>query len=112
MVILLSLLSLIGVFIVPLVRQNERCGVIYEHVNLFLVAMGTSALFSDAILHLIPQVRRETPVNSLVLEIGIYWWRVISIAYIAFILVLASGGKVKSKVSSEVFGKLIRFQGK
>ncbi len=56
MVILLSLLSLIGAFVVPLVKQNERCGVVYEYVNLFLVAMGTSALFSDAILHLIPQV--------------------------------------------------------
>ncbi len=57
MVILLSLLSLIGVFIVPLVKQNERCGHVYDYVNLFLIAMGTSALFSDAVLHLIPQVK-------------------------------------------------------
>lgn len=56
MIVLLSLLSLLGVFIVPLVKQQGRCGLVYEYVNLFLIAMGTSALFSDAILHLIPQV--------------------------------------------------------
>lgn len=53
MVILLSLLSLLGVLIVPLAK---RCGQAYEYINLFLVALGTSALLSDAILHLIPGV--------------------------------------------------------
>lgn len=57
MVVVLSLLSLLGVLIVPLAKKNERFGRIYEYVNLFLVALGTSALFSDAILHLIPGVR-------------------------------------------------------
>lgn len=56
MVVILSLLSLLGVFIVPLAKQNARFSHIYEYVNLFLVALGTSALFSDAILHLIPGV--------------------------------------------------------
>ena len=57
MVVLLSLLSLLGVFIVPLVKHHDRCGTVYEYVNLFLISLGTSALFSDAILHLIPRVR-------------------------------------------------------
>lgn len=55
MVVILSLLSLLGVFIVPLTK-HARFSRIYEYVNLFLVALGTSALFSDAILHLIPGV--------------------------------------------------------
>ena len=59
MVVLLSLLSLLGVLIVPLAKQNERCGHIYEYVNLFLMALGTSALFSDAVLHLIPGVSKS-----------------------------------------------------
>ena len=56
MVAVLSLLSLLGVLIVPLAKSNERCGRVYEYVNLFLMALGTSALFSDAILHILPDV--------------------------------------------------------
>lgn len=56
MVVMLSLLSLLGVFIVPLVKHHERCGKVYEYVNLFLISLGTSALFSDAVLHLLPRV--------------------------------------------------------
>ena len=55
MVLVLSLLSLLGVIIVPLIK-NEKCGHFYEYVNLFLIAMGSSALLCDAVLHLIPQV--------------------------------------------------------
>jgi zinc transporter 4/zinc transporter 10/zinc transporter 12 len=53
MVVFLSLLSLLGVFIVPLAKRFDRA---YEYARLFLVALGTSALFSDAILHIIPEV--------------------------------------------------------
>ncbi len=53
MVVVLSLISLLGVLIVPLAKKWGR---VYEYVNLFLMALGTSALFSDAILHLIPGV--------------------------------------------------------
>lgn len=57
MVILVCLGSLLGVFIVPLIKSDSRVGrQVYEYVYAFMIALGASALVSDAILHLIPHV--------------------------------------------------------
>ena len=55
-VMVVSLVALIGVLTVPLVGKK-----VMTYVSAFLVAMGISALASDAILHLIPHVRLHVP---------------------------------------------------
>ena len=55
-VVLVSFVSLIGVLLVPLVGKRGM-----TYVSAFLVAMGISALTSDAVLHLIPHVRLHMP---------------------------------------------------
>ena len=50
-VLIVSLLSLLGVVLIPLLRKK-----IMRFVSSFLVAMGVAALVCDAVLHLIPHV--------------------------------------------------------
>ena len=50
-VLIVSLLSLLGVVIIPLLRKK-----ILRFIFSFLVAMGVAALVCDAVLHLIPHV--------------------------------------------------------
>ena len=58
MVLTVSLLSLLGLLIVPLVRSQSHIGQIaYKHVLTLLIAMGASALVSDALFELLPTVR-------------------------------------------------------
>jgi zinc transporter ZupT len=54
MIVIISLLSLLGVVIVPLIRQNSRLLLVYKHLISLLIAMGVAALTTDALLHLIP----------------------------------------------------------
>ena len=54
MVLLVSLLSLLGVIILPLLNKNRG---VYLYCNTLLIAMGTSALFCSAVLNLLPKVR-------------------------------------------------------
>ena len=57
MVAFVSLGSLCGAVIVPLVSTNSKLArVAYEYAYAFMIAVGASALLSDAILHLIPHV--------------------------------------------------------
>ena len=57
MVLFVSLCSVLGVFLVPLINSNSKVGrQTYEYVFAFMVAIGASALISDAVLHLIPHV--------------------------------------------------------
>ena len=57
MVVFVSLCSLGGVFLVPLIKSSSETGMrIYDHVYAFMVAIAISALVSDAVLHLIPHV--------------------------------------------------------
>ncbi len=55
MVLLVCLASLIGLAIIPILK-NQKLKSYYHYVNALLVALGTSALFCDAVLHLIPEV--------------------------------------------------------
>ena len=55
LVVLVSLASLLGIFMVPLAR-NPRLKQYYEYAYALLISLGASALFCDAILHLIPEV--------------------------------------------------------
>ena len=57
MVLFESLISLVGVLLVPLINSNSKVGrQTYEYVYALMVAVGISALISDAVLHLIPHV--------------------------------------------------------
>ena len=56
MVILVSLGSLGGIIVVPLLKKNSKFGYLYKYVYALMIALGASALFCDAILHLIPHV--------------------------------------------------------
>lgn len=57
MVMLVCLGSLIGVILVPLIKSKSRVArIAYEYSYAFLIALGASALVTDAILHLIPHV--------------------------------------------------------
>ena len=57
MIFFVSLCSLVGVFVVPLMNSQSKFGQkTYKYVYAFMVAVGTSALLSDAVLHLIPHV--------------------------------------------------------
>ena len=56
LVLLISGCSLLGVFLIPCITQNGRCGRVYLYVNTLMVSCAVSALFCDAILLLIPEV--------------------------------------------------------
>ena len=56
MVVVISLLSLLGVTIVPFIQHSSRLALVYKQLITLLIAMGVSALISDALLHLIPNV--------------------------------------------------------
>lgn len=57
MVMLVSLGSLSGVILVPLVSTDSKlASLIYEYIYALMIAVGASALLSDSILHLIPHV--------------------------------------------------------
>ncbi len=55
MVVLVSLASLVGLAIIPF-SSSKKFKSYYHYVNALLVALGASALFCDAVLHLIPEV--------------------------------------------------------
>ena len=57
MVILVSACSLIGALIIPLLNKNNKFHSSYKYFYALMIALGTSALFCDAILHLIPEVQ-------------------------------------------------------
>ena len=59
-VMVVSFVALLGVLMVPLVGKKGM-----TYVPAFLVAMGISALVSDAILHLLPHVRLHMPYSGL-----------------------------------------------
>ena len=59
MVLAISLLSLVAVAIVPFLNKNSKFGQFYKFLYPLLISMGVSALVCDAILHLIPHVRRH-----------------------------------------------------
>ena len=57
MVLIVCLAALIGLVILPIIRSKSPLGrQIYEYTYAFMIALAISALVSDAILHLIPQV--------------------------------------------------------
>lgn len=56
MVFIISLMSLLGVSIVPFLRSNSRLAVVYKYLITLLISMGVAALVCDALLHLIPNV--------------------------------------------------------
>ena len=57
MVFIVSLASLAGLAILPVIHSKSPLGrQIYEYSYAFMVALAVSALVSDAVLHLIPQV--------------------------------------------------------
>ena len=72
MVILVSLGSLLGVLIVPLIDKDKdkkgkrsKRATVYKYLYFFMIALGTSALLSDAVLHLIPHVSPYCPTSAL-----------------------------------------------
>lgn len=56
MIFTISITSLLGVAIVPFLRQNSRLATIYRYLITLLISMGVAALVCDALLHLIPNV--------------------------------------------------------
>lgn len=57
MIVAVSLLSLLGLFIVPLLSSGNRFGrVAYKYVLTLLTAMGVSALLCGSLFELIPTV--------------------------------------------------------
>ena len=52
MVIVVCLGSLLGIFIVPLIKSDRVGRQVYKYVYTFMIALGALALVSDAILHL------------------------------------------------------------
>ncbi len=52
----ISLVSLLGIAMVPFLRKGTRLGHYYKYIYALLIALGASSLFCDAILHLIPHV--------------------------------------------------------
>ena len=55
MILMVSLASLLGLLLLPFTR-NAKLKSYYQYIYGFLIAMGASALFCDAVLHLIPEV--------------------------------------------------------
>ena len=56
MAIAVASASVFGVLVVPLVQKNSKFGRFYKYFKTLMIALGVSALFCDAILHLIPHV--------------------------------------------------------
>ena len=57
MVMFVCLGSLTGIVLVPLIKTKSRAArIAYEYTYAFMVALGASALVTDAVLHLIPHV--------------------------------------------------------
>ena len=56
MVTFVSLLSLIGLILLPFIRKNSKLAGVYQYISTFLIALGTSAVFSGALFHLLPRV--------------------------------------------------------
>ncbi len=56
MIVGVSACSLLGVFLVPLIKKSTKVGQLYKYFYSLMIALGASALFCDAILHLIPEV--------------------------------------------------------
>ena len=56
MVTFVSLLSLIGLILLPFLRKNSKLAEVYQYISTFLIALGTSAVFSGALFHLLPRV--------------------------------------------------------
>lgn len=52
--VVISLLSLLVVVIVPFLQKDSRFGRLYKYLYALLISLGASALFCDAVLHLIP----------------------------------------------------------
>ena len=71
MVLLISLYSLLGVLFVPLLNKNNSRGkILYQYIYALMIALGASALFCDAVLHLIPEVINYVfSVSSIVLHL-------------------------------------------
>jgi hypothetical protein len=51
-----SLLSLLGLILLPFITKNSKLAGLYEYISTLLIALGTSAVFSGAIFHLLPRV--------------------------------------------------------
>ena len=56
MVVLVCACSLFGVILIPLLNKENKFHGLYKYIYALMIALGTSALFCDAILHLIPEV--------------------------------------------------------
>ena len=56
MIIFVSACPLLGVIVVPFIKKNSRFGRFYKYLYSLMIALGASALLSDAVLHLIPEV--------------------------------------------------------
>ena len=41
---------------IPLLRKNSTFGQLYKYIYALMIALGASALFCDAVLHLLPEV--------------------------------------------------------
>ena len=66
-VVVVSLVSLVGVLTVPIAGKK-----IMLYLSPFLVAMGISALASDAVLHLIPHV--STSHSTYTAQVKSFFW--------------------------------------
>ncbi len=61
MILAVSACALLGVLIIPMVQGKRATnGQLYKYVYALMIALGASALFCDAILHLIPEVSDST----------------------------------------------------
>ena len=56
MAVLVCCCPLLGVLLIPLLNKESRFHSIYKYIYALMIALGTSALFCDAILHLLPEV--------------------------------------------------------
>ena len=57
MVFIVCLAALLGLAILPIIHTKSPVGrQIYEYSYAFMIALAVSALVSDAVIHLIPQV--------------------------------------------------------
>ena len=52
----ISLLSLLGLILLPFITKNSKLAGLYEYISTLMIALGTSAIFSGAIFHLFPRV--------------------------------------------------------
>ena len=54
MISVISILSLLGIFVLPFLKKKFRIG---QYLLTLLISMGVAALTTDALVHLIPNVR-------------------------------------------------------